>query len=146
MNGQQTAIEPELIPYGMKAALVCLDDGPWREQAKAFFTAQGYYLMDEPDPARAAAKLKLNALDVAVVGEAKTEALEEMHSRPGMRRRDTALFVVGDKPSLDSWAAFAAGADWMLNLGDAPRAAELLSEALKRQEASREPWRLAQQQ
>lgn len=145
MNGQQPAIEPELIPYGMKAVLLCLDDGPWHEGAKAYFTAQGYYLMDEPDPARAAAKLRLNALDVAVVGEEKAEALEEMHSRPGLKRRDTALFVVGAQPSLDSWAAFASGVDWVLNTADAARAAEFLSEALKRQEASREPWRLAQE-
>jgi len=145
MSQQETVIEPELIPYGMKAALVCLDEGAWRDGAKAYFTAQGYYLMDEPDPARAAAKLRLNALDAAVVGEGKSEALEEMHGRPGLWRRDTALFVVGGAQSLDAWAAFQCGADWTLNAADAPRAAELLSEALKRQEASREPWRLAQE-
>ena len=144
MSEQLPAIEPEMIPYGMKAALLCLDPGPWRDAAKAYFTAEGYYLMDEPDPVRAAAKFKLNAVDVAVCGEKKTEALEEMNARPGLRRRETALFVVGAQASLDAWAAFASGADWVVAETDAPRARELFSEALKRQEASREPWRLAE--
>ncbi|MBI4805774.1 MAG: hypothetical protein HY795_11125 [Desulfovibrio sp.] len=145
MSEVQPAIEPELIPYGMKAALVCLEDGPWRDGAKAYFTQQGYYLMDEPDSAVAAAKLKLNSLDVVVAGEAKTEALGEMNSRPGLRRRETTLFVVGAQPSMDAWAAFQSGADWVLNTADASRCAELLTEALKRQEAQREPWKLAQE-
>lgn len=144
MSAQQPAVEPELIPYGMKAALVCLDPGPWREAAKAYFSAQGYYLMDEPDPSLAAAKLRLNALDVVVAGQAKTEALRELDERPGLRRRETALLVVGAEASLDSWAAFLVGADWVLAEADASRAAELLAEALKRQEASREPWKLAE--
>jgi len=145
MSELQPAIEPELIPYGMKTALVCLDSGPWREDAKAYFTQQGYYLMDEPDPAVAAAKLKLNSVDVVVAGEAKAEALGEMNARPGLRRRETALFIVGAQPSMDAWAAFQSGADWVLNVSDAGRCAELLTEALKRQEAQREPWRLAQE-
>ena len=145
MSELQPAIEPELIPYGMKTALLCLDAGPWRDGAKAYFTQQGYYLMDEPDPAVAAAKLKLNSLDVVVAGETKTEALEEMHSRPGIRRRETALFVVGAQPNLDSWTAFQSGADWVLNTDEAGRCAEFLTEALKRQEAQREPWRLARE-
>jgi hypothetical protein len=145
MSEMQPAIEPELIPYGMKAALVCLDDGPWRDGAKTYFTQQGYYLMDEPNPGMAAAKLKLNSVDVVVTGEDKTEALEEMNSRPGLKRRDTALFVIGAQPSMDAWAAFQSGADWVLNVADASRCAELLTEALKRQEAQREPWRLAQE-
>lgn len=145
MSELQPAIEPELIPYGMKTALVCLDPGPWRDAAKAYFAREGFYLMDEQDPSVAAARLKLNSVDVVVADEAKTEALEEMHSRPGLRRRETALFVIGGQPSMDSWAAFQAGADWVLNVADAGRCAELFTEALKRQEASREPWRLAQE-
>jgi hypothetical protein len=145
MSEMQPTIEPELIPYGMKAALVCLDNGPWRESAKAYFTKQGYYFMDEPDPAVAAAKLKLNSVDVLVASETKAEALGEMNSRPGLRRRETTLFVVGAQPSMDAWAAFQSGADWVLNTADASRCAELLTEALKRQEAQREPWKLAQE-
>jgi hypothetical protein len=139
-----TAIEPDMIPYGMKAALLCLEDGPWRAGAAAFFRELGYYLMDEPDPARAAARLRLNAVDAVVLGEAMAAPLEEMHQRPGLKRRETALFLVGAGPSLDAWAAFVSGADWTLAQADAPRCAELLAEALKRQDASREPWRLAE--
>jgi hypothetical protein len=144
MSEQQPAIEPEMIPFGMKAALLCLDPGPWLDGAKAYFASEGYYLIDEPDPVRAAAKLKLNAVDAAVCGENKAEALEEMNVRPGLRRRETALFVVGAGASLDAWAAFVSGADWVLSEADASRGRELLSEALKRQEASREPWKLAE--
>jgi hypothetical protein len=145
MSELQPAIEPELIPYGMKAALVCLDDGPWRDGSKAYLKEQGYYLMDEPDPAIATAKLKLNSVDVVLIGETKTEAIEEMNSRPGLKRRETTLFVVGAQPSMDAWTAFQSGTDWVLNSADASRCAELLTEALKRQEAQREPWRLAQE-
>lgn len=144
MSGPESAIEPDMIPYGMKAALLCLDDGPWRAGAAAFFKDLGYYLMDEPDPARAAAKLRLNAVDAVVLGEAMRDPLEEMHARPGLRRREAALFVVGGSPSLDAWAAFVSGADWTLAEGDAPKCAELLAEALKRQDGMREPWRLAE--
>lgn len=138
------AVEPEMIPYGMKVALVCLDDGPWRAGALSFFKERGYYLIDEPDAKIAAAKLRLNATDAVVAGQAKAEALAEMHERPGLRRRDTALFVVGGTPSLDAWAAFASGADWVLSDADAGKCAVLLDEALKRHEASREPWRMAE--
>jgi hypothetical protein len=141
---QQPAIEPEMIPYGMKAALICLDEGPWREGARAYFAGQGYYLMDEPDPEPAAARLRLNAVDAVVAGAGKAAALQEMHARPGLRRRETVLFVVGEYSSLDAWAAFASGADWVLSEADAGRCPELLAEALKRQEAAREPWRLAE--
>jgi hypothetical protein len=139
-----TAIEPDMIPYGMKAALLCLADGPWRAGAATFFKDLGYYLMDEPDPTRAAAKLRLNAVDAVVLGEDMREPLEEMHARPGLRRREAALFLVGDAPSLDAWAAFVSGADWTLAQADAPKCAELLGEALKRQNGMREPWRLAE--
>lgn len=145
MSEQTPIREPEMIPYGMKVALLCLDAGPWREAAKAYFTAQGHYLLDEPEAAGAAASLRVNAVDVVIAHESKTEALEELHARPGLKRRDTTLFVVGTKPSLDSWGAFLTGADWLLAEADAPRAAELLAEGLKRQEAQREPWVLAQE-
>lgn len=144
MSADKPVIEPEMIPYGMKAALVCLDAGPWREACAGYFKREGYYLVDEPDGGTTAAKLRLNALDVVVADAGKAEALAEMHARPGIRRRESALFLVGDFKSLDSWAAFAAGADWVLAKDDAPKAAELLSEALKRHEASREPWKLAE--
>ena len=144
MSGPESAIEPDMIPYGMKAALLCLEDGPWRAGAAAFFKDLGYYLMDEPDPARAAARLRLNAVDAVVLGENMRAPLTEMHARPGLRRREAALFVVGSAPSLDAWAAFVSGADWTLAEGDAPKCAELLSEALKRQDGMREPWRLAE--
>jgi len=144
MSELHPVIEPELIPYGMKAALVCLDDGPWRDGTKAYFTEHGYYLMDEPDPAISAAKLKLNSVDVVVTEATKTETLQEINSRPGLKRRETTLFVVGAQPSMDAWTAFQSGVDWVLNTADASRCAELLTEALKRQEAQREPWRLAQ--
>lgn len=144
MSGPESAIEPDMIPYGMKAALLCLDNGPWRAGAAAFFRDLGYYLMDEPDPARAAAKLRLNAVDAVVLGENMREPLEEMHARPGLRRREAALFLVGAAPSLDAWAAFVSGADWTLAEADASRCAELLAEALKRQDGMREPWRLAE--
>lgn len=145
MSAEKPALEPEMIPYGVKAVLVCLDAGPWRDGARAYFAAQGYYLMDEPDEELAAAKARLNALDVVLAGQGKAALLAELHGRPGLRRRETALFIVGDFASLDSWAAFSSAADWVLGQGDAPRAAELLTEALKRQEASREPWRLAEE-
>jgi len=145
MSEQQPAYEPELIPYGVKVALLCLDPGPWRDSARAYFGSQSYYLMDEPDPAGAAARLRLNAVDVVVAADSKKEALEELHARPGLKRRETTLFVVGPQPSLDSWAAFQTGADWMLSAGDANRGEELISEALKRQEAQREPWVLARE-
>ncbi|KAF0233254.1 MAG: hypothetical protein FD177_1885 [Desulfovibrionaceae bacterium] len=144
MSGPESAIEPDMIPYGMKAALLCLEDGPWRAGAAAFFKDLGYYLMDEPDPARAAAKLRLNAVDAVVLGETMRDPLAEMHARPGLRRREAALFLVGAAPSLDAWAAFVSGADWTLAEADAPRCAELLAEALKRQDGMREPWRLAE--
>lgn len=147
MSQIEKAVEPEMIPYGVKVALLCLDQGPWLSGAREYFKAQGHYLIEEPDAALAAVKLRLNAVDVALVGAAKAEALEEIHSRPGLRRRDSALFVVhgaDGPPSLDAWAAFASGADWVLAESDAAKAAELLTEALKRQEAQREPWRMAE--
>lgn len=145
MSAGKPVVEPEMIPYGMKAALLCLDPGPWRDGARAYLAGQGYYLLDEPDADTASAKARLNALDVVLAGQGKAALLAELHGRPGLRRRETALFIVGDFASLDSWAAFSSAADWVLGQGDAPRAAELLTEALKRQEASREPWRLAEE-
>jgi hypothetical protein len=145
MNSQQRpALEPEMIPHGMKSALICLDEGPWREAARAYLSGRGYHLMDEPDPETAAARLRLNAVDAVVASEDKTAALQEMHERPGLRRRETVLFLVGAFASLDPWAAFASGADWVLAEADAPRCPELMAEAFKRQEALREPWRLAE--
>ncbi len=144
MSAEKPVIEPEMIPYGMKAALVCLDAGAWRDACAGYFKREGYYLIDEPDDATAAAKLRLNALDVVVADPGKTEAMAEMNARPGLRRRESALFLIGDFKSLDSWSAFSTGADWVLAAGDTGRADEFLSEALKRHEASREPWKLAE--
>jgi len=145
MSEQTPVLEPEMIPYGTKAVLLCLENGPWRDAAVAYFKAQSYYVIDEPDEATAVAKLKLNAVDVVLAGSGKADVAGELHSRPGLRRRETAFMLVGPAASLDAWAAFQAAADWTLAETDAPRAAELLGESLKRHEASREPWRLAQE-
>lgn len=145
MSAGKPVVEPEMIPYGMKAALLCLDPGPWRDGARAYLAGQGYYLLDEPDADTASAKARLNALDVVLTQADKAALLAEMLARPGLKRRETALCVVGRFQSLDSWAAFALAADWVLGEADASRAGELLAEALKRQDAAREPWRLAEQ-
>ncbi len=140
------ALEPEMIPHGAKAALVAVSDPSWLRVAAGFFRDKGYYLLEEADPTLAAQKLLINAVDVALVEEtaAWQPVLTEITRRPGLKRRETCLIVIGAAKSLDSYAAFLLGADWTLFEGDVDRAEELLGEMLARQEDAREPWRLAE--
>lgn len=140
------ALEPEMIPHGMKAALVAISDQRWRQASAAFFRDHGFYLLEEADPAIAVQKLLINAVDVALVDGSATwqPVREEITRRPGLKRRETCLMVVGSARSMDSYAAFLQGADWMVSTEDVGRAGELLGEMLARQEAAREPWTLAE--
>lgn len=140
------ALEPEMIPHGVKAALVAVTDPAWRRAALGFFRERGYHCLEETDPALAVAKLRINAVDAALVEDlpAWQPVLAEITGRPGLKRRETCLTVTGRAKSLDSYAAFLMGADWVVNQGDVERAVELLGEILARQEASREPWVLAE--
>jgi len=135
-------LEPEMIPHGVKAALVAVSDPRWQQAAAAFFRDRGYYLLEETGPSMAVRKLLINAVDAALVeGSAPWQpVVTEIIRRPGLKRRETCLMVLGEAKSLDSYAAFLLGADWVVNQGDIERAGEVLGEILARQEASREPW------
>jgi hypothetical protein len=138
----QADIVPEMIPHGVKACLLALSDAAWIEAAREFFLSRGFYLIQEPDPETASAKLRLNALDVVLTqdGPDFLAVAQELHGRPGLARRETCLILVGDFTSLDDFAAFAAGADFVLGKDDAARATTFLHEALRRFEDSRGMW------
>ena len=143
---ESPALEPEMIPHGTKAALTAVTDPRWRQAAAVFFRDRGYYLIEETDPAVAVAKLLINAVDAALVEGSPLwqPVLDEITLRPGLKRRETCLIVTGNAKSMDSYAAFLLGADWVLHAEDVGRATELLGEMLARQEAAQEPWRLAE--
>ncbi len=128
-------VEPEFFPPGSKVCFVCLTDPEISRTIRTVFESHGYLTTGTHDVEIARQKLRLNQYQIVVVVlEANPEykgIFHEINTWPGNLRRDINLIVMGKKaPSLHQQMAFIMGANYYLNLNDAPKMENLIKQVI----------------
>ncbi|EFL49913.1 hypothetical protein DesfrDRAFT_3370 [Solidesulfovibrio fructosivorans JJ]] len=130
--------DPRPVPPGARLILVALGDAPWRQALDAAFPAPAWHALDaapEPDQNRADVAGLLPAMVVATDGPAARELLDAVGALTGRQRERLAVFLVGEFTEGDATAAFAAGADAVLDGRVAENIAGRLAAAWERRSA-----------
>ncbi len=144
--------EPQLdmVQEGVSAALVCVSDASRKGHLETNLRDLGFQVFFAPTSAVAMNKLQHNHYDLVVLDETfGDEGLEgsallrhfqllPMH----LRRKFFLCYLSSQFPSLDRFAAFRAGVDVILNLGDAQECRTFLERAIKERGAFYKVFRL----
>lgn len=141
-------VEPDFFPPGSKVCFLCLSSQDLTQTMGTIFKDNGYLATGTDDIEIAVQKLRLNQYQVIVIeaGSEFRKLFHEINSWSGQTRRDVNLIVMGQKaPSLHQQMAFVMGANYYLNLNDAPEMKKLIKQALDGYSEYHQPWNQARE-